>query len=135
VSETYFQKGFGLKAAVGPVLSQNYASAVVDRLRALGHAARAGDVTLKLAREFGFCYGVDRAVDYAYQARRRFPGRPRCGTRSSGMDLISTPASVSNWPSLSGKSLSRAPSMQFRIEDGLDSENDRYSTTFCSLAS
>jgi 4-hydroxy-3-methylbut-2-enyl diphosphate reductase len=67
VSETYFQKGFGLKAAVGPVLSQNYASAVVDRLRALGHAARAGDVTLKLAREFGFCYGVDRAVEYAYE--------------------------------------------------------------------
>ena len=53
MSETYFQKGFGLKAAVGPVLSQNYASAVVDRLRALGHSARAGDLTLKLAREFG----------------------------------------------------------------------------------
>jgi 4-hydroxy-3-methylbut-2-enyl diphosphate reductase len=29
-----------------------------------------------LAREFGFCYGVDRAVDYAYQTRRRFPERP-----------------------------------------------------------
>ncbi|HZM51309.1 MAG TPA: 4-hydroxy-3-methylbut-2-enyl diphosphate reductase, partial [Vicinamibacteria bacterium] len=75
MSETYFQKGFGLKAAVGPVLSQNYASAVVDRLRALGHAARAGDVTLKLAREFGFCYGVDRAVEYAYETRQQFPDR------------------------------------------------------------
>jgi 4-hydroxy-3-methylbut-2-en-1-yl diphosphate reductase len=75
VSETYFQKGFGLKATVGPVLSQNYASAVVDRLRALGHGARAGDVTLKLAREFGFCYGVDRAVEYAYETRQQFPDR------------------------------------------------------------
>ena len=75
MSETYFQKGFGLKAAVGPVLSQNYASAVVDRLRALGHAARAGDLTLKLAREFGFCYGVDRAVEYAYETRQQFPDR------------------------------------------------------------
>src|SRR4051794_40991749 len=75
VSETYFQKGFGLKAAVGPVLSQNYASAVVDRLRSLGHSARAGDVVLKLAREFGFCYGVDRAVEYAYETRQQFPDR------------------------------------------------------------
>ncbi len=75
MSETYFQKGFGLKAAVGPVLSQNYDSAVVDRLRALDHCARAGDLVVKLAREFGFCYGVDRAVEYAYETRQRFPDR------------------------------------------------------------
>jgi len=75
VSETYFQKGFGLKAAVGPVLSASYDSKVVDRLRALDHRARAGDLLLKLAREFGFCYGVDRAVEYAYETRQRFPDR------------------------------------------------------------
>ncbi len=34
---------------------------------------RAGRLTIHLAREFGFCYGVDRAVDYAYQTRQRFP--------------------------------------------------------------
>ena len=44
MSQTYFQKGFGLKAAVGPVLAQNYHSRVVDRLRDLDHVARAGDV-------------------------------------------------------------------------------------------
>ena len=32
-------------------------------------------MTLHLAREFGFCYGVDRAVDYAYQTCERFPDR------------------------------------------------------------
>jgi 4-hydroxy-3-methylbut-2-enyl diphosphate reductase len=75
VSETYFQKGFGLKSTVGPVLAENYASRVVDRLRELKHSARAGDVVLKLAREFGFCYGVDRAVEYAYETRQQFPDR------------------------------------------------------------
>jgi 4-hydroxy-3-methylbut-2-en-1-yl diphosphate reductase len=75
VSQTYFQKGFGLKAAVGPVLSENYDSGVVDRLRELDNRARAGELTLKLAREFGFCYGVERAVEYAYETRQKFPDR------------------------------------------------------------
>jgi 4-hydroxy-3-methylbut-2-en-1-yl diphosphate reductase len=75
VSQTYFQKGFNLKSVVGPVLAQNYHSAVVNRLKELGNAAHAGDLTLKLAREFGFCYGVDRAVEYAYETCEKFPDR------------------------------------------------------------
>jgi 4-hydroxy-3-methylbut-2-enyl diphosphate reductase len=73
--ETYFQKGFNLKAVVRPVLAKSYHSGVVDRLKALGYVARAGELRIKLAREFGFCYGVDRAVEYAYEARERFPDR------------------------------------------------------------
>src|SRR6266850_337995 len=75
MTETYFQKGFNLKAAVGPLLAQSYHSSVVDRLKELGHEARAGDLRLKLALEFGFCYGVDRAVQYAYETRQNFPDR------------------------------------------------------------
>jgi 4-hydroxy-3-methylbut-2-en-1-yl diphosphate reductase len=75
VTQTYFQKGFGLKAAVGPVLAQSYHSALVERLKELSYQARAGGLRLKLAREFGFCYGVDRAVEYAYETRERFPDR------------------------------------------------------------
>jgi 4-hydroxy-3-methylbut-2-enyl diphosphate reductase len=75
VNETYFQKGFGLKSEVGPVLARTYQSAVVERLKALGYEAGAGGLHFKLAKEFGFCYGVDRAVDYAYQTRRQFPDR------------------------------------------------------------
>jgi 4-hydroxy-3-methylbut-2-enyl diphosphate reductase len=73
--QTYFQKGFNLKAVVRPLLAQSYHSQVVDRLKALGYEARAGEMRLKLAREFGFCYGVDRAVEYAYETREKFPNR------------------------------------------------------------
>jgi 4-hydroxy-3-methylbut-2-enyl diphosphate reductase len=74
-SGTYFQKGFNLKTVVRPVLAQSYHSKVVDRLKELGYKARAGEVRVKLAREFGFCYGVDRAVEYAYETREKFPDR------------------------------------------------------------
>src|SRR3984957_21337223 len=75
MTDTYFQKGFGLKAAVGPDLAQSYGSLAVKRLKELGYDAHAGDIRVKLAREFGFCYGVDRAVAYAYETRTRFPDR------------------------------------------------------------
>jgi 4-hydroxy-3-methylbut-2-en-1-yl diphosphate reductase len=74
-SETYFRRGLGLKKEVAPVLDAEYHSAVVARIKAEGHEARFGDITVKLAEEFGFCYGVDRAVDYAYQTAMKFPDR------------------------------------------------------------
>src|SRR5262245_51293644 len=73
MSDTYFQKGFGLKATVGPALARSYRSGVVEQLKELGYDAVAGDLRVKLAREFGFCYGVDRAVEYAYETREQFP--------------------------------------------------------------
>jgi 4-hydroxy-3-methylbut-2-enyl diphosphate reductase len=57
------------------VLARSYHSAVVDHLKSIGYEAVVGDLRLRLAREFGFCYGVDRAVEYAYQTRHRFPDR------------------------------------------------------------
>src|SRR5687767_7803283 len=74
-SPLIFRKGLDMKEAVAGELSAAYDSAIVDRVRANGYRHDAGRLTVHLAREFGFCYGVDRAVDYAYQARRRFPGR------------------------------------------------------------
>src|SRR6478752_2187752 len=73
-SSTYFRKGFGLKAEVQDDLAA-YEGALVDRLRAQDYTLTVGDVTIRLAREFGFCYGVERAVEYAYQTRRKFPDR------------------------------------------------------------
>src|SRR5262245_49541445 len=70
-----FRKGLDLKQAVAGMLAESYHSAVVERIKADNFTYRAGRLTVHLAREFGFCYGVDRAVDYAYQTRERFPDR------------------------------------------------------------
>src|SRR5713101_6604896 len=70
-----FRKGLDMKHAVAGMLADNYHSAIVERIKAEDFIYRAGRLTLHLAREFGFCYGVDRAVDYAYQTRERFPDR------------------------------------------------------------
>ena len=70
-----FRKGLDLKDAVAGQLAASYHSALVDQIKDSGYRYEAGRLTVHLAKEFGFCYGVDRAVDYAYQARERFPER------------------------------------------------------------
>lgn len=70
-----FRKGLDLKHEVAGVLAESYHSLLVEQIKASDYRFEAGRLTLHLAREFGFCYGVDRAVDYAYQARLRFPDR------------------------------------------------------------
>ncbi|MBX9929868.1 MAG: 4-hydroxy-3-methylbut-2-enyl diphosphate reductase [Gemmatimonadaceae bacterium] len=72
---TYFRKGFGLKAEVETTLSSDYNGRLVDLLRERDYTLSAGDTTIRLAKEFGFCYGVERAVEYAYQTRHKFPDR------------------------------------------------------------
>jgi 4-hydroxy-3-methylbut-2-enyl diphosphate reductase len=74
-SPTYFRKGFGLKAEIQDDLAADYAGRIVDRMREQDGTLVVGDVTIRLAGEFGFCYGVERAVEYAYQTRRKFPDR------------------------------------------------------------
>jgi 4-hydroxy-3-methylbut-2-en-1-yl diphosphate reductase len=75
VEQTYFRKGFGLKGEIQGALSDDYHSAVVDEVRARGYTVMVQDLTVRLAQEFGFCYGVDRAVEYAYETRAKFPDR------------------------------------------------------------
>ena len=74
-SATYFRKGFGLKSEIQSELDSDYTGNLVDLLKSQEYTLTAGDVTIRLAKEFGFCYGVERAVEYAYQARKKFPDR------------------------------------------------------------
>ena len=71
----YYQRGFGLKTAIEGTLRRDYHSALVDKVRDGGGTLTAGNLTIRLAREFGFCYGVDRAVEYAYETMEKFPQR------------------------------------------------------------
>ena len=61
--------------AVQAQVMSHYRSGLVERIRANGHILSAGDMTIKLAKEFGFCYGVERAIDLAYAARKAYPER------------------------------------------------------------
>jgi 4-hydroxy-3-methylbut-2-enyl diphosphate reductase len=75
MEKTYFRSGLGLKSEVKPLIDSEYQSALVERIRSRGYTETFGDVTVRLAQEFGFCYGVDRAVDYAYETRMKFPDK------------------------------------------------------------
>lgn len=75
MEQTYFRKGFGLKKELRPLIDAEYQSALVERIRSRGYADQFGDVRVRLAQEFGFCYGVDRAVDYAYETVHKFPDK------------------------------------------------------------
>ncbi|MEE8486946.1 MAG: 4-hydroxy-3-methylbut-2-enyl diphosphate reductase, partial [Gemmatimonadota bacterium] len=70
---TYFRKGLGLKAEVKPVLESEYSSELVAVIKASGHVLKVGHLTLRMAQSLGFCYGVDRAVEYAYETCQKFP--------------------------------------------------------------
>ena len=108
----YYQRGFGLKTAIEGTLRRDYHSALVDRIRDAGGVLTCGDLTIRLAREFGFCYGVDRAVEYAYETIEKFPGRrvfltgeiihnPRVNERlrRMGIQFLSTDGRLDELPS------------------------------------
>ncbi len=73
--QKYFRKGFKMRDDVQHLLDRDYRSEVVERVRENGNVLEVEGLTLRLADEFGFCYGVDRAVDYAFQTREKFPER------------------------------------------------------------
>jgi 4-hydroxy-3-methylbut-2-enyl diphosphate reductase len=61
--------------AVREEVEQHYRSQIVEKLRQRGSMLEAAGLTVRLAKEFGFCYGVERAIDLAYAARKFFRDR------------------------------------------------------------
>ena len=64
-----------IMTAVQAQVVAHYRSELVERIRAAGGRLTLGDLTVRLAKEFGFCYGVERAIDLAYAARKAYPDR------------------------------------------------------------
>ncbi len=97
-TDKYFKSSLGMKDQIAPEVNKDYHSDLVHWLRENGHEISAGNLTFVLAKEFGFCYGVDKAVDMAYEARAKFPDRrifltyeiihnPRVNARLREMDI------------------------------------------------
>jgi 4-hydroxy-3-methylbut-2-enyl diphosphate reductase len=123
-----FRKGLNLKDAVAGELAAAYHSSIVEELKASGYVRQSGRLTVHLAREFGFCYGVDRAVDYAYQTRKKFPERQVYLTgeiihnphvndrlRAQGIRLLTDPGE--NWESLGPDDVVILPAFGVSIQE------------------
>ncbi|OQA58191.1 MAG: 4-hydroxy-3-methylbut-2-enyl diphosphate reductase [Candidatus Omnitrophica bacterium ADurb.Bin277] len=67
--------GFGLESVVRPQLEKQYASSLIEKIRENNFCLKEGRLRVYLAEEFGFCYGVERAVEYAYETREKFRDR------------------------------------------------------------
>ena len=72
-SENYHRKGFGHEAEVATQLQSEYQSNLIQEIRQNNYRLQRGDVTIRLAEAFGFCWGVERAVAMAYETRQHFP--------------------------------------------------------------
>lgn len=70
-----YRRGFGLKGEISEELNEDYHSDLIEEIRASGNRLETEHCSIRLAKEFGFCYGVDKAVDFAYETRRKFPDR------------------------------------------------------------
>jgi len=72
-SEKYFRKSLGHGEHVADQMKTEYQSSLIQRIRDNNYVLTEGDVTIHLAKSFGFCWGVERAVAMAYETRQHFP--------------------------------------------------------------
>ncbi|MCP5536471.1 MAG: 4-hydroxy-3-methylbut-2-enyl diphosphate reductase [Akkermansiaceae bacterium] len=89
-------------AMVQAEVEQHYRSSIVEKLRSHGGELTIGNTTVRLAKQFGFCYGVERAIDLAYATRKVFADQrifligeiihnPEVNQQLSDMGIVSLP--------------------------------------------
>jgi len=73
-SSKYNRRGFKTeKEGVANMMVEEFTSPLVAELRANKGVLKRGDITVKLAEHYGFCWGVERAIAMAYEARAHYP--------------------------------------------------------------
>ncbi|KAJ6409702.1 hypothetical protein OIU84_009240 [Salix udensis] len=72
-SKNYNRRGFGYKEETLELMNREYTSDIIKKLKENGYEYTWGNVTVKLAESYGFCWGVERAVQIAYEARKQYP--------------------------------------------------------------
>ncbi|MEA5477186.1 4-hydroxy-3-methylbut-2-enyl diphosphate reductase [Pseudanabaena galeata UHCC 0370] len=72
-SPNYFRQGFGHGDEAESTMRSQYHSDLIQTIREHDYVYTQGDVTIYLAKSFGFCWGVERAVAMAYETRTQFP--------------------------------------------------------------
>ena len=89
-------------ALVQAEVEQHYRSSIVEKIKSCGGEITVGNTTVRLAKQFGFCYGVERAIDLAYATRKVFPDQrvfligeiihnPEVNKQLSDMGIVSLP--------------------------------------------
>lgn len=69
------RKGFGMRSEIRATVKDAYHSNIIEDIKTSGYVKTFGRFTIHLAKEFGFCYGVDRAVELAYETCKKFPDK------------------------------------------------------------
>lgn len=83
-------------------VAEHYQSSIVEKVRARDGVLTIEKTTVRLAKQFGFCYGVERAIDLAYASRRVFPDHrifligeiihnPEVNRQLEAMNIVSLP--------------------------------------------
>lgn len=128
------RRGFGLKDQIRGLLSTDYHSDLVETIKSQGNKMSVGRLTFRLADEFGFCYGVDFALNLAYETRKNFPDRrifltneiihnPRVNTRlqEMGIEFIDvTPGGPDRFSGLTAEDIVLIPAFGAPVDEYKD---------------
>jgi len=75
-SPQFYRSGFKeQRSNVEELMQSQFKSSLVDELRANSNMIVRDHVTVYLAQDFGFCWGVERSIALAYEAVKQFPSK------------------------------------------------------------